>query len=336
MAMLVDGKWQGDWQPVQKQDEEGRFERQPSSFRHWITSDGRAGPTGEGGFQAEAGRYHLYVALICPWASRALMVRALKGLKDAISVTVVEPFLTDQGWAFGDYPGASGAEPFFGARYLHEVYVQADPHYTGRVTVPLLWDKQRNMAVNNESADIIRMLNSAFDGVAGDASVDLYPEPLRPEIDDWNERLYTPFNNGVYRTGFAQSQQAYDEAVKDVFDTLDALEARLSDGRRYLHGDQLTETDIRAFATLVRFDAAYHGLFKCNLHRLADYAQLAAFTRRLHGLPEIRETVDLDHIKAGYYSIKALNPSGIVPKGPALPLGPGPDIGPDPGPDLAA
>lgn len=314
--MLVKGKWTADWHPVQSKDDKGRFVRQTSSFRHWITPSGEAGPSGEGGFKAAAGRYHLYVALICPWASRALMVRKLKKLEDVIDVTVVEPFLTDQGWCFGDYPGAQ-RDPLLGAAYMHEIYTAADPAFTGRATVPVLWDTRRGMIVNNESADVIRMLNSAFDAF-GDTSVDLYPEDLRAEIDALNSELYDRLNNGVYKAGFASSQEAYDEAVANVFETLDAMEARLSDGRSYLFGDRLTETDIRLFVTLVRFDVAYHGIFKCNIRRISDYAALSAYTDRMLAIPGIRETVNLDHIKAGYYSIKALNPSGIVPAGPAL------------------
>ncbi|MEM8792582.1 MAG: glutathione S-transferase family protein [Pseudomonadota bacterium] len=316
--MLVDGKWTKDWHPVQSKDDKGRFVRQTSSFRNWITPDGAAGPTGEAGFKAEPGRYRLYVALICPWASRALMVRKLKRLDDILSVTVVEPFLTDQGWRFGTYPGAD-RDPLLGAEYMHQIYTTADPHYTGRATVPVIWDTARETIVNNESADILRMLGSAFDAY-GDAVVDLYPEPLRAEIDALAPVLYDRLNNGVYKAGFASSQAAYDEAVAGVFETLENLENRLSDNRPYLMGERLTEIDIRVFVTLIRFDAAYHGLFKCNVRRIADYPLLSAYTDRVLTLLGVAETVDLDHIKAGYYSIKALNPSGIVPRGPALGL----------------
>ena len=312
--MLVSGKWVADWHPVQSSDKKGRFIRQTSSFRHWVTPSGDAGPSGEGGFKAEAGRYHLYVALICPWASRALMVRKLKKLEDIIDVTVVEPFLTDQGWRFGDYPG-SQLDPLNGTTYLHEIYTKSDPLFTGRATVPVLWDKQRNMVVSNESADIIRMLNSAFDAFS-DSSLDLYPEALRAHIDALNPVLYERLNNGVYKAGFASSQEAYDEAVTSVFQTLGDMEARLSDGRLYLLGDQLTETDIRLFVTLIRFDLAYHGIFKCNVRRISDYPALSAYINRILDIRGIRETVNVDHIKAGYYSIKALNPSGIIPTGP--------------------
>ncbi len=313
--MLVEGKWTEDWQPVQSKDEQGRFVRQISSFRHWVTADGSPGPTGDGGFRAEPGRYHLYAALICPWASRALMVRKLKKLEDVISVSIVEPSLTEQGWRFGAYPGAD-ADTLNGATYVHELYSRADSNFTGRATVPVLWDKQQNTIVNNESADIVRMLNAAFDAF-GDASVDLYPADLRTDIDTLNAELYESLNNGVYKAGFASSQHAYEEAFNGVFGVLDSLEDRLADGRTYLLGDRLTESDIRLFVTLVRFDAAYFGLFKCNLRRVADYPGLSAYTECMYRLPGISETVNFDHVKTGYYSVKALNPSGIVPLGPA-------------------
>ena len=260
--MLVNGKWTADWQPVQAKDAKGGFVRQMSQFRHWVTADGSPGPTGEGGFSAQAGRYHLYVALICPWASRTLAVRRLKGLEHVISVSVVEPMLTDQGWRFGDCPGAD-RDLVNGATYLHEIYTRADPVCTGRATVPVLWDKQRRTIVNNESAEIIRMLNDAFE-IFATRHVDLYPTDLRSAIDALNEPIYRRLNNGVYRAGFATTQEAYEEAFRDVFDMLDELERRL-DGPCFLFGDKLTEADIRLFVTLVRFDAAYHGLFKCNL-----------------------------------------------------------------------
>jgi putative glutathione S-transferase len=317
--MLVNGKWTAEWQPVQAKDDKGRFVRQTSSFRNWVTPGGEAGPTGEAGFAAEAGRYRLYVALICPWASRTLAVRKLKKLEEVIPVTIVSPLLSDEGWRFGGFSGAS-ADPLFGATHLHEIYTRADPGFTGRATVPVLWDTQRGTIVNNESADIVRMLNSAFDAF-GDASLDLYPQALRADIDTLNMRLYDDLNNGVYKAGFASSQEAYDEAVGGVFTMLDELEARLSDGRAHLFGDQLTETDIRLFVTLVRFDVAYHGLFKCNLRRIRDYPALSAYTARMLALPGLAETVDIGHIKAGYYSIKALNPTGIVPAGPVPTIG---------------
>ncbi|MBN9221967.1 MAG: glutathione S-transferase family protein [Mesorhizobium sp.] len=313
--MLVNGKWTEDWQPVQAKDDKGGFVRQISSFRNWITPDGSAGPTGEAGFAAEAGRYHLYVALICPWASRTLIARKLKKLEDVISVSVVEPALTDQGWRFGDYPGADRDE-LNGATYLHELYSLADDDFTGRATVPVLWDKKRKTIVNNESAEIVRMFNSGFGGLA-DQSIDLYPQALRADIDALNERIYPALNNGVYRAGFATTQVAYREAYRGVFTMLDELENRLVD-RPFLVGSQLTEADIRLFVTLVRFDAAYHGLFKCNLRRLSEYANLAAYLKRVLEIPGVRDTVNIDHIKKGYYSIKSLNPNGIVPDGPDL------------------
>ncbi|MBA3043462.1 MAG: glutathione S-transferase family protein [Gammaproteobacteria bacterium] len=316
--MLVEGKWTADWHPVQASDAKGGFVRQMSGFRNWITPDGSAGPTGEGGFKAEAGRYHLYVALICPWASRTLMGRALKKLEGAISVSVVEPALSDQGWRFADYPGAN-LDTLNGASYLHEIYTRADPVYTGRATVPVLWDKARGTIVNNESADILRMLNSGF-GALADESINLYPEDLRDQIDALNERIYPNLNNGVYRAGFAITQLAYEEAFADVFSMLDELETRLDNHGPYLFGDRLTETDVRLFVTLVRFDAAYNGLFKCNLRRLADYARLSRYMETILAIPGIRATVNIDHIKRGYYSIKALNPNSIVPVGPQLPF----------------
>lgn len=314
--MLVDGKWTADWQPVQATDAKGGFVRQVSGFRSFVTPDGAPGPTGEGGFPAEAGRYHLYVALICPWASRTLIARKLKGLKDAISVSVVEPALTEEGWRFGDYPGAD-RDTLNGATFLHELYSRADAHYTGRATVPVLWDKVRGTIVNNESADILRMLNSGF-GALARSDLDLYPADLRERIDELNARIYPRLNNGVYRAGFATTQGAYEEAFADVFGMLDELDVRLAAGGPYLFADRFTEADIRLFVTLVRFDAAYHGLFKCNLRMLKDYPALSDYLRRVLDLPGVRETVNIDHIKRGYYSIRALNPTGIVPVGPDL------------------
>ena len=314
--MLVNGQWQETWQPVQASDDAGRFVRQSSQFRNWVTVDGTPGPSGEGGFKAEPDRYHLYVALICPWASRTLMVRQLKQLDTLISVSVVEPVLTEQGWRFGDYPGAS-IDRLNAATYVHELYTRVDPTYSGRATVPVLWDKQQMTIVNNESADIIRMLNTAFDHLTGN-TLNLYPDDLAHDIDALNEQIYARLNNGVYQAGFASSQQAYTEAYDNVFGMLDTLEARLADGRRFVFGEKLTETDIRLFVTLVRFDLAYHGLFKCNRNLLAQMPQLAAYVHRIRTLPGIAETVSKPHIKSGYYSIRALNPSGIVPMGPAL------------------
>lgn len=315
--MLVNGKWTEDWQPVQASDEKGGFVRQTSSFRNWITPDGSPGPTGEGGFQAEPGRYHLYVAYICPWASRTLMGRKLKKLDQVITLSVVEPALGDQGWRFGDYPG-SNRDEINGATWMHEIYTRADPNISGRATVPVLWDKKLGTIVNNESAEILRMMNSGFGDIA-DTSVDLYPQALRAEIDALNEHIYPRLNNGVYRAGFAVTQAAYEEAFGEVFAILGELETRFADGRKYLLGDAFTEADIRLFVTLIRFDVAYHGLFKCNLRRIADFRALSSYTARVLALPGVRETVNIDHIKRGYYSIKKLNPNGIVPVGPEIP-----------------
>ncbi len=311
--MLVDGTWQDDWQIKKRTDSQGRFVREESTFRHWVTPDGSPGPTGTGGFKAEPGRYHLYIALNCPWACRTLIYRKLKKLEDAISVSIAIPEFTDQGYGFGEYPDAI-PDPLYNSRYVHELYTRADPHFTGRPTVPVLWDKERNTMVNNESVDIMRMLNSAFDAM-GDASVDFYPTQLRAEIDALNERMYESLNNGVYRTGFATTQAAYEAAVTDVFACLDELEQRL-EGQAYLLGERITETDWRAFVTLIRFDIAYYGLFKCNLRRLIDYPNLSAYLKRLYDEPGVADTVNFDHIKRTYYTIRRVNPSGIVPKGP--------------------
>ncbi|MCF8480171.1 MAG: glutathione S-transferase family protein [Rhodospirillum sp.] len=317
MSMLIDGKWSAEvWHPYQASDGDGRFVRQPSTFRNWITADGAPGPTGQGGFTPDAGRYHLYAALICPWASRVLMVRALKGLQDTIGVSIVQPLLGDQGWSFGPGPG-SLSDALFGSTHLHEIYTRADPVFTGRVTVPVLWDRKTGAIVSNESADIVRMLNAAFPEIGPD----LYPEDLRADIDHLNDHLYDGLNNGVYRAGFAQTQEAYEEAARDVFAQLDGLEERLRGTGSFLFGDRITETDIRAFVTLIRFDAAYHGVFKCNLRRLGDYPELTAYVSRVLKQPGIGETVNIDHIKQGYYSIKSLNPTGIVPLGPIGPFG---------------
>jgi glutathionyl-hydroquinone reductase len=310
--MLVNGKWTTDWHPVQASDDQGRFVRQTSSFRNWITADGAPGPTGTGGFRAEAGRYRLYVALICPWASRTLMARKLKGLDDLIAVTVLNPVLTAQGWGFGGYPGAA-ADPLYGAAHLHALYSRADNDFTGRATVPVLWDEATGTMVSNESADIVRMFNSAFAGLVP-GKPDLYPANLATGIDALNDDIYGLLNNGVYKAGFASTQAAYDEAVAGVFAMLDRLEAGLTGP--WLFEERFTETDIRLFVTLIRFDAAYHGLFKTNVRRIADYPRLSDYMARILRLPGVRDTVDIGHIKAGYYSIKALNPTGIVPAGP--------------------
>ncbi len=314
--MLVNGKWTANWDPVQATDNKGGFVRQISSFRHWVTPDGTPGVTGEGGFQAEADRYHLYVALICPWASRTLIARKLKGLEDIISVSVVEPWILDQGWHFGDYPGADRDE-LNQAEWLHQIYTKAAPNFTGRATVPVLWDKKTQTIVNNESADIIRMLNSGFGSLAS-SSIDLYPDQLKDEIDELNADVYVKLNNGVYRAGFATTQESYQEAFQDVFSMLNTLEQRFTDDRRFLCGDVLTEADIRLFVTLIRFDVAYHGLFKCNLRQLREYPLLTRYLKHMLEIPGIRETVNINHIKQGYYSIKALNPKGIVPIGPDM------------------
>ncbi|MBY4954150.1 glutathione S-transferase family protein [Pantoea sp. DY-17] len=308
--MLVNGKWSAEWHPVQATDQQGGFVRQTSRFRHWISADGSSA------FAAEPDRYHLYVALICPWASRTLLARSLKGLDKVISVSVVEPQLGAQGWRFGDYPGAD-RDWLNKAEYLHELYTRADADFTGRATVPVLWDKKTQTIVNNESADILRMLNSGF-GALADDRIDLYPEDLRAEIDALNESIYPRLNNGVYRAGFATTQVSYQQAFNDVFSQLDELELRLQDGRTFLLGERLTEADIRLFVTLVRFDAAYHGLFKCNLRRLRDYPLLDRYLKSMLSVSGVRETVNIDHIKQGYYSIKALNPNGIVPVGPDM------------------
>lgn len=309
--MLVNGVWEENWQPVQSQDEKGRFIRQTSSFRNWITPDGAPGATGEGGFKAEANRYHLYVAFICPWASRTLMARSIKGLKDIISVTVVDPILTEQGWQFN----SSDVDEFNNATYLHEIYSKVAPSFTGRATVPVLWDKKTQTIVNNESADIVCMLNSAFVNMV-DQGPDLAPQELAEEIDELNAYIYRDLNNGVYQAGFATTQEAYEEAYEKVFAALDMLESRLADGRAYLLGQWFTESDIRLFVTLIRFDVAYHGLFKCNRNRIMDMPNLYAYMQRILNIEGIAETVNLQHIKAGYYSIKALNPNGIIPVGP--------------------
>lgn len=311
--MLIDGKWSAEWQPFQATDTKGRFVRKDASFRNWVTQDGAPGPTGQGGFKAETGRYHLYVALICPWASRTLMARKLKGLDEVISVSVVNPRLGNFGWSFDPFPG-SQPDPVLGAQYVHEIYTAADPFYTGRATVPVLWDRHCRTIVNNESADILRMFGTGFNGLAG-RNCDLYPADLRAQIDLLSERLYAPLNNGVYRAGFARSQEAYEEAVTGVFAMLDELDDRLNDGP-FLLGHRLTEADIRLFVTLIRFDVAYHGLFKCNIRRVADYPNLSAYIARILDIPGVAETVNIDHIKQGYYSIKAINPSQIVPVGP--------------------
>ena len=315
--MLVNGQWQRDFDPVQGTDEEGGFVRDESRFRHWITPDGSPGTSGDGGFKAEPGRYHLYVALICPWACRTLMARTLKGLEDIISVTVLDPVLTEKVWRFGGRPEClpgSEADPLFSAEYIYQIYLEAKPDYSGQITVPVLWDRQRKTIVNNESSEIIRMFNNGF-GELAENDIDLYPEDLQSEIDDLNNRLYHRFNNGVYRAGFATTQVAYEKAAVEVFESMEYLEQRLQ-GQNYLVGNRLTEADIRAFVTLIRFDLAYFGLFKINIRQARDFPNLRAYMQRIYQLDGIADTVNEEHIKAGYYSIKALNPTGIVPVGP--------------------
>jgi putative glutathione S-transferase len=316
MGLLVDGKWHDRWYDTSETG--GRFERSKSQFRNWVTPDGAAGPTGEGGFAAEPGRYHLYVSLACPWAHRTLIARRLKGLETLIPVSVVHWLMQENGWTFAAGPCVT-RDPLHCADYLHQVYTAADPHYSGRVTVPILWDKHRNTIVSNESADILRMFGSAFDQV-GAREGDFYPEPLRAEIDALNEHIYHDVNNGVYRAGFATTQNAYEEAVVPLFAALDELEVRLGQGR-YLLGDTLTEVDIRLFTTLIRFDPVYHGHFKCNLRRIADYPALSRFVRDVYQLPGVAETTNFDHIKRHYYqSHTNINPTGIVPVGPDIAL----------------
>lgn len=314
MGMLVEGKWHDVWYDTASQG--GRFKRSEANFRNWITSDGSPGPTGTGGFAAEAGRYHLYVSLACPWAHRTLIMRALKGLETMISVSVVHWLMRENGWTFADGPGVV-SDPIQDARFIHQIYTAAAPDYSGRATVPILWDRRQATIVSNESSEIIRMLGSAFDGI-GAAPGDYYPEPQRGEIDAINARVYDTLNNGVYKAGFATTQAAYEEAVYPLFETLDWLEDRL-DSRRYLVGDALTEADIRLFTTLIRFDPVYVGHFKCNLRRIADYPALSRYLREIYETPGVAETVDLQHIKRHYYeSHPSINPSGVVPVGPLL------------------
>jgi len=312
MGRLVEGRWLND--AVDTKTKGGRFVRKASSFRNWITADGSAGPSGEAGFGAEAGRYHLYVSLACPWAHRTLIFRKLKGLEEMISVSFVDALMLENGWELAD-----GADPVNGATFLYEVYAKADPAYSGRVTVPVLWDKQRGTIVSNESAEIIRMFNSAFDGL-GATPGDFYPEALRDDIDALNDVIYQTVNNGVYRSGFASTQEAYEEAVTALFATLDDLDERLGQ-RRYLMGAVITEADWRLFTTLLRFDPVYVGHFKCNRRRLVDYVNLAGYLRELYQKPGVGETVDIDYTKAHYYgSHRSINPKGIVPVGPTLDL----------------
>jgi len=296
--------------------ENGEFVRAVSSFRNWVTVDGSAGPTGEGGFAAAAGRYHLYISHACPWAHRTMIFRALKGLQDVISVSVVHPIMPAESWVFGDYPDAT-EDHENQSRYLYEVYQKAEPDFNGLVTVPVLWDKQRKTIVNNESSEIIRMLNSAFDAFAG-SNADYYPAALRQAIDEVNAMVYHNVNNGVYRCGFATTQEAYERAYDRLFSALDDLESRLS-RQRYLVGSEITEADWRLFPTLLRFDAVYYSHFKCNKKRIVDYPNLWGYVRELYQVPGVAATLNMDHVKTHYFaSHKSINPTGIVPKGPDL------------------
>lgn len=318
MGLLIDGIWHEHEPDRSKADSaaSGRFERPETVFRNWVTPDGRPGPTGHDGFAAAAGRYHLYVSLACPWAHRTLIMRALKGLESIVSVSVTHWLMAENGWTFAAGEGVV-PDPLFNSRYLHEIYTRADASYTGKVTVPVLWDRHTQTIVNNESAEIIRMFGSAFDGV-GAKPGDYYPADKRGEIDAINARVYDTLNNGVYKAGFATTQSAYEEAVIPLFETLDWLEQRLSQ-TRFLLGESLTEADIRLFTTLVRFDPVYQGHFKCNLRRLIDYPNLWAYTRHIYQWPGLSRTVDFGHIKRHYYmSHRRINPSGIVPLGPLL------------------
>jgi len=313
MGFLLEGVWRDD---APNTDAHGRFVRQASRYHNWVTPDGAPGPSGEGGFPAAAGRYHLYVSLACPWAHRTLIFRKLKRLEDIISVSVVDPIMGAEGWVFSDAPGTI-PDTVEGRQRLSEIYLLANPDYTGRVTVPVLWDKERRTIVSNESSEIIRMLNSAFAAFTADRT-DYYPPALRGEIDAVNAEIYETVNNGVYRSGFAGTQEAYEEACRGLFKTLDKMEERLS-RQRYLVGNTLTEADWRFFTTLARFDAVYYVHFKCNLRRIADYPNLANYLRDLYQVPGVAETVNMDHIKTHYYgSHRNLNPRGIVPIGPLL------------------
>lgn len=315
MGLLVDGKWLDRWYETGKHG--GRFIRESARFRNWITVDGSPGPTGGGGFPAEPGRYHLYVSHACPWCHRTVVFRTLKGLEDTVSMSSVAPHMLEHGWEFARLAARKTADPVNGRRYLHEIYTLADPDYTGRVTVPLLWDREQKTIVNNESADIIRMFNSAFREFTHN-DTDYYPPSLQQEIDHLNEVIYHRINNGVYRCGFATSQEAYEEAFAELFEELERIEARLS-RNRYLLGPAITEADWRLFPTLIRFDAVYCSHFKCNLRRIADYPNLAGYTRDLFQQPGVADTVRLDEIKQHYYySHASINPARIVPCGPEL------------------
>ncbi len=315
MGLLVEGKWHDTWYDTESTG--GAFKRSAAQFRNWLTADGSAGPSGKGGFKAESGRYHLYVSYACPWAHRTLIFRELKGLSDLVTVSVVHPDMLDKGWTFvRDNDGATG-DNLYGLDFAHQVYTKADPGYSGRVTVPILWDKQLETIVSNESSEIIRMFNSAFNGITGNTD-DYWPEAMRDDIEEVNARVYSDVNNGVYKSGFATTQAAYDAAVAPLFDTLDWLENRLS-ASRYLLGDRITEADWRLFTTLIRFDPVYHLHFKCNRRRLIDYPNLWAYTRELYQWPGIAPTVNMTHIVRHYhYSHDSINPHRIIPVNPVL------------------
>lgn len=316
MGLLVDGQWVDQWYNTLKSG--GKFVREDAQFRNWVTPDGSRGPSGEGGFPAESGRYHLYISHACPWAHRAVIFRELKDLTAHIGVSSVHPDMLSYGWTFETCDGAEG-DGLYGLNFAHELYTRCQPTYTGRVTVPILWDTKRNTIVSNESSEIIRMFNSSFDELTG-SRLNFYPNHLQNEIDEVNERIYHSINNGVYKCGFATSSAAYQEAFNELFKALDWCEERLSNSR-YLIGDTLTEADWRLFTTLVRFDAVYVGHFKCNLRRIDDYRALSNFTRELYQWPGIAQTTNFDHIKRHYYySHETLNPTRIVPAGPALSL----------------
>ncbi|MBT4236390.1 MAG: glutathione S-transferase family protein [Marinovum sp.] len=314
MGLLQNGKWVDQWYDTKSNG--GHFVRKAPQFRSWVSADGAAGPSGDSGFKAEPGRYHLYVSLACPWAHRTLIFRALKGLEQMISISVVHWYMAEDGWTF-DVGDGVVPDTVNAVKLMHEIYTKAMPDYSGRVTVPVLWDKQTKTIVSNESSEIIRMFNTAFDAVGAKVG-DYYPPDLRSEIDSLNERIYTTVNNGVYRCGFATTQEAYEQAITPLFDTLDWLEDRLR-AKRYLTGDQITEADWRLFTTLIRFDVVYVGHFKCNIRRIADYPNLSEYLRDLYQQPGIAKTVNLEHIKKHYYeSHETINPSRVVPKGPVV------------------
>lgn len=314
MGLLVKGQWQDQWYDTEQSD--GAFQREDAQLRNWITVDGQAGPTGRAGFKAESGRYHLYVSLACPWAHRTMILRQLKQLEPHISLSYVSPDMLDQGWTFNRDEGSSG-DPLFDYQYMHQVYTRNQANYSGRVTVPVLWDKQQECIVSNESAEIIRMFNTAFNEITGDQQ-DFYPEALRQKIDTVNELVYHNINNGVYLCGFATTQEAYLTAYQSLFTALHHVEQRLT-SQRYLCGQQITEADWRLFTTLIRFDAVYHGHFKCNLKRLEDFPAISQYLRELYQWPGIRQTVDFFHIKRHYYfSHTMINPTQVVPAGPDI------------------